>query len=722
MADSELPADPLEGALGLKAEEEGIEDQARRQSSAASVARPRRNSSTKPPGDHTTPDKGGDSGDATTGGLPEQVDSGDMQTAWYDSFLSQLVRHFRVVGSVSSRIKSTTGCPEGDALAVYQMAQLNWLVLARLERVQTAARDTEMVSYVDNWLYASYMYNHLRLNLDLTHKFQKVAGFKISPSKTWMSSTSSAARSVMKTWSWEGRVPDVCMSKVELGMLFRFSRSPSFAPTQTRWEQGLDRISCLINKNWPIIRKVAVVNQGVFPVLFSGCETLHASLSNLRTIRARLNVAVIGRGSVSSHFLSPLLASAETYEPFLYIFKNRLTSLRSCLVSFGEKRAVHSWNDLCHLHLPSLQQKILGPIGLFIWSCQILQWEVITDFRVRVSDRVTLHLLATPQKVWHTCVHQPWAEYAFKQFLTKQGHPFTSVSFSVRTWKSMWARYKSLPPLSIKYRTFGILSPRLELESKGLRQVSANCVVPRRLVTSIPLRNAWLEDVRQLPKYARIPSIPRFTRCTGVPISVFRMEDEPFEIWASLELVPAADLFTDGSASPTDLPNVRLSAWSVVLAHPGGSFSVLAHGPSPGPFHNILQAETYAVLVALRTTIRVHLFVDNSTVVNLLNRLLFSGFDPFQWVAGPDVDLWAAIAAEVISRPPQFIPITKVKSHSDPSLASDCYERWLIAGNAKADHWAKLALSDLTRRRPLWDSHKERQAFSRRVSFFPVST
>ena len=94
MADLELPADPLEGALGLKAEEEAIEDQARRQSSAASVARPRRTSSTKPPENHTSPDKGGDSGDATTGGLPEQVDSGDMQAAW-----EQMVRQGAPVAS-----------------------------------------------------------------------------------------------------------------------------------------------------------------------------------------------------------------------------------------------------------------------------------------------------------------------------------------------------------------------------------------------------------------------------------------------------------------------------------------------------------------------------------------------------------------------------------------------------------------------------------------------
>ena len=86
------------------------------------------------------------------------------------------------------------------------------------------------------------------------------------------------------------------------------------------------------------------------------------------------------------------------------------------------------------------------------------------------------------------------------------------------------------------------------------------------------------------------------------------------------------------------------------------------------------------------------------------------GFDPYHWVSGPDVDLWAAIAAEVITRPPQCISITKVKSHQDPSLVAGYYERWLVAGNAKADHWAKLALSDLSRLKPRCDSLAERQA------------
>ena len=61
------------------------------------------------------------------------------------------------------------------------------------------------------------------------------------------------------------------------------------------------------------------------------------------------------------------------------------------------------------------------------------------------------------------------------------------------------------------------------------------------------------------------------------------------------------------------------------------------------------------------------------------------------WAAGPVSDLWSAIAAEVVTRPPGFITVTKVKSHLDPSEASGTYEQRLIAGNAKADFWAKQA-------------------------------
>ena len=445
-------------------------------------------------------------------------------------------------------------------------------------------------------------------------------------------------------------------------------------------------------------------------MFFSGCETLHISLSNCRTIRARLNVAVMGKGSVSSHLLTPRLASGEHYEPFLYVFHCRLASLRSCIISFGDKKASASWDSLLKLHLPSAQHKILGPVK---WSCQVLRWEVMPDFCVKVEEGVVLHLLSSPRKVWHVYAYQAWAEYAFAFFLTKTGHPFTSVDSSVRTWKSLWSIHKNLPPLSIKYRTFGILSGSASARIRGVEVGTCELCGSRKMghihtVEECPA----LDCVRQLPKYARIPSIPRFTRCTGVPTSQFRAEPGQVENWCPDVILSSADLFTDGSASPTDLPNVRLSAWAVIQACPDGTIVKVASGPTPGPLHNILRTETYAALVALRSAVRVNLFIDNSTVVSHLHRLLTGGFDPFIWTSGPDTDLWSALAAEIISRSPGLITVTKVKSHLDPVEATNPWDRWLIVGNSKADFWAKQALSTHSQTKPLWNPHTEWQAIS----------
>ena len=116
---------------------------------------------------------------------------------------------------------------------------------------------------------------------------------------------------------------------------------------------------------------------------------------------------------------------------------------------------------------------------------------------------------------------------------------------------------------------------------------------------------------------------------------------------------------------------------------------------------------------AVRTlTFRVNLFIDNSTVVMHLCRLLKVGFDPFVWASGPDTDLWSALAAEIISRPPGMITVTKVKSHLDPEWATNSRDRWLILGNSKADSLAKQALSIHSRTRVLWNSSGERQAIN----------
>ena len=193
-------------------------------------------------------------------------------------------------------------------------------------------------------------------------------------------------------------------------MLLRFSKSPAVAAVVPRWEEGIRRTSSIVCKDWSMERKSQVVLRKVLPILpmiFSGCETVHISLSTFRTIRAKLNTAVLGRWTCSSHLLSPLFATQTVYEPFLYVCKTRLASLRMSALSFGDCQVLETWNWVRRINLLQSQHKIYGPVALFLWCCQVLKWTVRDNFVVEVAPQVTLHLLLTPKKTWNVLLIRP---------------------------------------------------------------------------------------------------------------------------------------------------------------------------------------------------------------------------------------------------------------------------------------------------------------------------
>ena len=78
-------------------------------------------------------------------------------------------------------------------------------------------------------------------------------------------------------------------------------------------------------------------------------------------------------------------------------------------------------------------------------------------------------------------------------------------------------------------------------------------------------------------------------------------------------------------------------------------------------------------------------------VVHNLRQILEEGCRYLTWETRPDCDLWALIAAELISRPFGSISVVKVKSHLRKEDATTALEQWRIAGNNCADECAKQA-------------------------------
>ena len=147
-------------------------------------------------------------------------------------------------------------------------------------------------------------------------------------------------------------------------MLFRFTRRLSTQDLHERWDEGLLRIDRLLHHHWHFETKLHVVNRGVFPQLFAGCESVHISLSVFKKVRGRLNSAILGPSTRSSHILSPILASKTAYEPFLYVFRTRLSSIRATIMAFQEDLE-DLWNSFRDIDFQARQTKILGPPRMF---------------------------------------------------------------------------------------------------------------------------------------------------------------------------------------------------------------------------------------------------------------------------------------------------------------------------------------------------------------------
>ena len=341
----------------------------------------------------------------------------------YENFLGRLQRTFQVLSGTSEPVLSTVGVPEGCAFAVYSMLQLNWLASIEVDRVQDNQATTVFLNYVDNWIFHDYLSASLNKTVTQVYDLSTWANFRISPGKTWGSSTVPSERASITAWSFLGSSVSVFEHKVELGMLFKFTRRLSTKDLHDRWDEGLLRIDRLLHHHWHFETKIHVVNTGVFPQLFAGCESVHISLSTLKKVKDRLNSAILGPSTRSSHILSPILASKTTYEPFLYVFKTRLSSLRATIMAFNEDLR-ELWTSFKDVDFQAQQTKILGPLGCFLWGCSVLGWQALDHLQVKTSQGVVLHALHSPLDTWHDCMTQDWFDFPCQgpEFQNLSGH------------------------------------------------------------------------------------------------------------------------------------------------------------------------------------------------------------------------------------------------------------------------------------------------------------
>ena len=149
---------------------------------------------------------------ATHLGVPTLV-----TTPWRQ-FLSSCTRSFEIRGALSSSTRSTCGLPEGDALSVYAMVQLNYAWHLYMRAFSPSVR---AISFVDNLAVVTSVPHLLASALACLVEFFRLWNLQIELAKSYCWSTSKDHRKQLRL------MPIKCGdSSRELGGCMSFTRKP----------------------------------------------------------------------------------------------------------------------------------------------------------------------------------------------------------------------------------------------------------------------------------------------------------------------------------------------------------------------------------------------------------------------------------------------------------------------------------------------------------------
>ena len=148
-------------------------------------------------------------------------------------------------------------------------------------------------------------------------------------------------------------------------------------------------------------------------------------------------------------------------------------------------------------------------------------------------------------------------------------------------------------------------------------------------------------------------------------------------------------LFSDGSCSWADVPELALASWGLIHANTG---KVLGCGPVAGEHQTVPRAEMTAALAAMKWTVAtkqaVTLWCDARAVVDgiqmLQGQVTSTDF-------AENEDLWQLLEEQLRQIPAEDFIIKHVPSHLLGSKCESPFEEWIAEHNQHADRVAVMA-------------------------------
>ncbi|OLQ12995.1 LINE-1 reverse transcriptase-like [Symbiodinium microadriaticum] len=608
-------------------------------------------------------------------------------TPW-KSFLSRVERRFVVHGFVSDAITSNCGYPEGCPLSTVAMAVCSFL---HHTYMQVFAPSIESLSYVDNLLGISRGAFDVAHGLNVTRCFCEALALELDDSKTYVWSTDSSTRRVLKQLNL--KVKDTAR---ELGGVVSFGPATRNKPLVQRCESLAPVFAALARSKAPWSFKVAVLPAKFWSIALHGISGVPASADLLQRLRTQAVRALKAAPAGASPALRLGLSRPMTADPGFYQLWACLTTLRRMCLK--QPRVLQQWQSFM-VHYDG--RLLPGPFSKILTVLNEILWVVGVPPFFLDEEGLQHNMLLLPKQALRCLAERAWLQHLARTHCVRLDMidlvgldvslaRLDAASFCPR----VAARVSALQSGALM---FGDAQSRFDMTQSGLCPMCRVADTKEHRLRFCARFSAQRQPHRavvalwqHLPRCLTHHLLPPANAHTVQLRSLLHQLPDATLTFVSLPNDTARQhLFTDGACTQYASSELALAAWGVVNASSG---SVVAMGQLPGIWQSAPRAELTAVLSAVcwtsRNSATTAIWCDAYRIAEGL-RLLLGGTPPD--AGWSNLDLWERIWLWVQELRPRQLCVHHVPSHLDPELCEDDFEIWVATWNQYADTVAGLA-------------------------------
>ena len=318
-----------------------------------------------------------------------------IMTPWL-SFLTHSVRRFQCGEYVSAATHTTVGVPEGDALSVYAMLQLDLAYHLYMRHFQPHVRAH---SYVDNLSLLDHSVGSLMHSWAALETFFQLAGMEVDVSKTYAWALQGHSRNGLKAMGFA-----IKLHATELGGSLHMSRRHTEHHIMSKLKSLEDKWRRLKHSQAPHSQKQAAVPISFWASILHGTASMIVSPRTLSSLRTQATKNLDWAKSGANSTLRLTLASSPSCDPGYYLLRDTVHSFRR--LAQKDPLLWTQWHDYMARYDGS---KTEGPFSAMLQRLHDVQWKLRPPYLVD-HDGHHIHLFEADLRLVDVLLEEAWLQ------------------------------------------------------------------------------------------------------------------------------------------------------------------------------------------------------------------------------------------------------------------------------------------------------------------------